>query len=211
MVFAYIILGFSQKIPFGLIVGKPGWEPMCDNREAEIGMTNVMRIGGKGPGILTFILDFAKLAGSVSCRNGHNSWWNWCIIPILLLSLVMTSAVCGHIFSIFLHSEKESPPCSGAWPHSNSKSPWFAASSGSWCLWLKISVVSLDDAGCDAMALIIVPCPKYFRVSVHDYVCSFWTHDLQTSREYRAFIERTRRKIKKRNTFEETIWTRSAS
>ena len=45
--------------------------------------------------------------------------------------------------------------------------------------------------------------PKYFlfRVSVHDYGCSFRTHDLQTSRKYRTFIERTRRKIKKRDTF----------
>ena len=58
----YIILGFFLgSIPFGLIVGKL-WlgTDVRQQGSGNIGMTNVMRIGGKGPGILTFILDFAK-------------------------------------------------------------------------------------------------------------------------------------------------------
>jgi len=63
-----------------------------------------MRIGGKGPGILTFILDFAKgwlavfLAGITIIPDETDP-----SSPILFLSLVAASAVCGHIFSIFLH------------------------------------------------------------------------------------------------------------
>ena len=58
----YIILGFFLgSIPFGLVVGKL-WlgTDVRQQGSGNIGMTNVMRIGGKGPGILTFILDFAK-------------------------------------------------------------------------------------------------------------------------------------------------------
>ena len=63
-----------------------------------------MRIGGKGPGILTFILDFAKgwlavfLAGVAIIPDETDP-----SSSILFLSLVAASAVCGHIFSIFLH------------------------------------------------------------------------------------------------------------
>ena len=102
----YIILGFFLgSIPFGLIVGKL-WlgTDVRQQGSGNIGMTNVMRIGGKGPGILTFILDFAKrwlavfLAGMTIIPDETDP-----SSPILLLSLVVASAVCGHIFSIFLH------------------------------------------------------------------------------------------------------------
>ena len=59
----YIILGFFLgSIPFGLIVGKI-WlgTDVRQQGSGNIGMTNVMRIGGKGPGVLTFVLDFLKL------------------------------------------------------------------------------------------------------------------------------------------------------
>ncbi len=102
----YIILGFFLgSIPFGLIVGKL-WlgTDVRQQGSGNIGMTNVMRIGGKGPGILTFILDFAKgwlavfLAGMTIIPDETDP-----SSPILFLSLVAASAVCGHIFSIFLH------------------------------------------------------------------------------------------------------------
>ena len=102
----YIILGFFLgSIPFGLIVGKL-WlgTDVRQQGSGNIGMTNVMRIGGKGPGILTFILDFAKgwlavfLAGMAIIPDETDP-----SSSILFLSLVAASAVCGHIFSIFLH------------------------------------------------------------------------------------------------------------
>ena len=101
----YIILGFFLgSIPFGLIVGKL-WlgTDVRQQGSGNIGMTNVMRIGGKGPGIMTFILDFAKgwlavfLAGVAIIPDETDP-----SSSILFLSLVAASAVCGHIFSIFL-------------------------------------------------------------------------------------------------------------
>ena len=97
----YIILGFFLgSIPFGLIVGKL-WlgTDVRQQGSGNIGMTNVMRIGGKGPGILTFILDFAKgwlavfLAGMTIIHDETDP-----SSPIVFLSLVAASAVCGHIF-----------------------------------------------------------------------------------------------------------------
>ena len=102
----YIILGFFLgSIPFGLVVGKL-WlgTDVRQQGSGNIGMTNVMRIGGKGPGILTFILDFAKgwlavfLAGMAIIPDETDPSYS-----ILFLSLVAASTVCGHIFSIFLH------------------------------------------------------------------------------------------------------------
>ena len=48
-------------IPFGLIIGKLllGID-VRQSGSGNIGMTNVMRVGGKLPGVLTFLLDFGK-------------------------------------------------------------------------------------------------------------------------------------------------------
>ena len=49
------------SVPFGLLIGKI-WLGTDVRKEGSgnIGMTNVMRIGGRGPGIVTFLLDFGK-------------------------------------------------------------------------------------------------------------------------------------------------------
>ena len=65
-------------------------------------MTNVMRVGGKLPGLLTFVLDFGK--GSVAVLLAKP------FIPALMidiethkffLSLAGVTVVCGHVFSVF--------------------------------------------------------------------------------------------------------------
>ena len=66
-------------------------------------MTNVMRVGGKLPGLLTFLLDFGK--GSLSIILAKIF-----IVPMIneietqkiFLSLAGVTVVCGHVFSVFL-------------------------------------------------------------------------------------------------------------
>lgn len=97
-----IIAFILGSIPSGLIIGKY-WLKL-DIREhgsGNIGMTNVVRIGGKWPGIITFILDFFKgmvavlLARYILDVDSDN----WGIIQLNTIGIV---AVCGHVFSIFL-------------------------------------------------------------------------------------------------------------
>ena len=101
----YIILAFFLgSLPFGLIVGKL-WLGLDVRQQGSgnIGMTNVMRIGGKGPGILTFVLDFFKgwLAVYIASftLNPDEIKLN---SSVVFLSIVTFSAVIGHIFSVFL-------------------------------------------------------------------------------------------------------------
>ena len=57
----YIIIFLIGSIPFGLIISRY-WLKLDIRNEGSgnIGMTNVMRVGGKWLGILTFFLDFGK-------------------------------------------------------------------------------------------------------------------------------------------------------
>ena len=57
----FIIIFLIGSIPFGLIISRY-WLKLDIRNEGSgnIGMTNVMRVGGKGLGILTFLLDFGK-------------------------------------------------------------------------------------------------------------------------------------------------------
>ena len=66
-------------------------------------MTNVIRVGGKLPGLLTFLLDFGK--GSLSIILAKIF-----VMPLIneietqkiFLSLAGVIVVCGHVFSVFL-------------------------------------------------------------------------------------------------------------
>ena len=66
-------------------------------------MTNVIRVGGKLPGLLTFSLDFGKGFLAVIIAKTF-------VIPIIdqietqkiFLSLTGVIVVCGHVFSVFL-------------------------------------------------------------------------------------------------------------
>ena len=91
------------SIPFGLLIGR-FWLGVDVRQQGSgnIGMTNVMRVGGKLPGALTFILDFGK------------AWLAVVIAGLLLveesmpepafgtLMLVGAFAILGHVFPVFL-------------------------------------------------------------------------------------------------------------
>ena len=63
------------SIPFGLIIGHH-WLKLDIRKEGSgnIGMTNVMRVGGKWAGILTFLLDFGKGAFSKTSKNAPDNF-----------------------------------------------------------------------------------------------------------------------------------------
>ena len=100
----FILLFLLGGIPFGLLISRY-WLKIDIRQQGSgnIGMTNVMRVGGKLPGLLTFVLDFGK--GSVAVLLAKT------FIPALVidietqkifLSLAGVIVVCGHVFSVFL-------------------------------------------------------------------------------------------------------------
>ena len=100
----YILVFLLGGIPFGLLISR--YWLKIDIRQlgsGNIGMTNVMRVGGKLPGLLTFLLDFGK--GSLSIILAKIF-----VMPMIneiesqtfFLSLTGVIVVCGHVFSVFL-------------------------------------------------------------------------------------------------------------
>lgn len=100
----FILIFLLGGIPFGLLISR-FWLKIDIRRQGSgnIGMTNVMRVGGKLPGLLTFVLDFGK--GSTAVLLAHT------VIPALVtdaekqiafLGLAGVTVVCGHVFSVFL-------------------------------------------------------------------------------------------------------------
>ena len=57
----FILVFLLGGIPFGLLISRY-WLKIDIRQQGSgnIGMTNVMRVGGKLPGFLTFVLDFGK-------------------------------------------------------------------------------------------------------------------------------------------------------
>jgi len=57
----FIFIFLLGSIPFGLLISRY-WLKIDIRQQGSgnIGMTNVMRVGGKLPGIMTFVLDFGK-------------------------------------------------------------------------------------------------------------------------------------------------------
>ena len=100
----YILVFLLGGIPFGLLISRY-WLKIDIRQQGSgnIGMTNVMRVGGKLPGLLTFLLDFGK--GSLSIMLAKIF-----VIPMIneietqkiFLSLAGVIVVCGHVFSVFL-------------------------------------------------------------------------------------------------------------
>lgn len=93
LVAAYLI----GAIPFGYLIVK--WRTGADVRASgsgNIGATNVLRTTGRGPGIVTLLLDIAKgfaavwLAGKLTGGN-----MNW-------MSAAALAVMAGHAFPIFL-------------------------------------------------------------------------------------------------------------
>ncbi|OGG93323.1 MAG: acyl-phosphate glycerol 3-phosphate acyltransferase [Candidatus Lambdaproteobacteria bacterium RIFOXYD12_FULL_49_8] len=94
---ALVIAYLLGAIPFGLIIAKLFLG--IDIRQVgsgNIGMTNVMRTAGKGPGIATFVLDLAKGSLAVWLVKGAFDG------PEFLELLTAFLAVFGHTKSIFM-------------------------------------------------------------------------------------------------------------
>ena len=100
----YILVFLLGGIPFGLLISR--YLLKIDIRQqgsGNIGMTNVMRVGGKLPGLLTFLLDFGKGSLAVLLAKIY-------VMPMIneietqnvFLSLAGIIVVCGHVFSVFL-------------------------------------------------------------------------------------------------------------
>ena len=104
-IFLYILAFFLLgSVPFGWLVGK-FWLGTDVRKEGSgnIGMTNVMRIGGRIPGIVTFLLDFGKGFLAVQLTpiiafSAHEE----VVTQEVMLTLVGCIVVLGHVFSIFL-------------------------------------------------------------------------------------------------------------
>ena len=100
----YILVFLLGGIPFGLLISR--YWLKIDIRQlgsGNIGMTNVMRVGGKLPGLLTFLLDFGK--GSLSiilAKIFVMPMINEIETQKIFLSLAGVIVVCGHVFSVFL-------------------------------------------------------------------------------------------------------------
>ena len=106
MIFCLCLLAafLLGSVPFGLLVGKI-WLGIDVRKEGSgnIGMTNVMRIGGHGPGIVTFLLDFGKGFLAVRLASLNDVFLNDDDeTRILMLTLVGCAAVLGHVYSVFL-------------------------------------------------------------------------------------------------------------
>ena len=91
-------------IPFGLLISR--YWLKIDIRQkgsGNIGMTNVMRVGGKLPGLLTFVMDFGKGILAVMLAK---TFITQMLIDIedqnFFLNLTGVIVVCGHVFSVFL-------------------------------------------------------------------------------------------------------------
>ena len=93
-----IVAYLMGAIPFGFLISKLmlGID-VRQSGSGNIGMTNVMRVGGKIPGILTFVADFSKglipVYLVILFDESHSELWE---------SVVAVLAVLGHIFPIFL-------------------------------------------------------------------------------------------------------------
>ena len=100
----FIIIFLIGSIPFGLIISRY-WLKLDIRNEGSgnIGMTNVMRVGGKWPGILTFLLDFGKgtfaiILAKIFFLNSELNIEEQFIFQNLSAIIV----ILGHVFSVFL-------------------------------------------------------------------------------------------------------------
>ena len=101
----FILIFLLGSIPFGLLISR--YLLKIDIRKqgsGNIGMTNVMRVGGRLPGVLTFVMDFGKGSISIlSARNFFSASEMDQETQLIFHTLAGITVVCGHVFSIFLH------------------------------------------------------------------------------------------------------------
>lgn len=103
LIWVSIIGFFLGSIPFGLLIGKY-WLgiDVRSQGSGNIGTTNVMRVGGKTPGILTFALDMGKGMVAIWIAQLFLATEGGILSPADG-SIVAVAAVCGHVFSVFLN------------------------------------------------------------------------------------------------------------
>ena len=101
LIFIFLI----GSIPFGLLISHY-WLKIDIRQQGSgnIGMTNVMRVGGKLPGILTFVLDFGKgifavFLTKIIFYDPEGSIEE----QLFFQSFVGVTVVLGHVFSVFLN------------------------------------------------------------------------------------------------------------
>jgi glycerol-3-phosphate acyltransferase PlsY len=102
LLFCLLLAYGLGSIPFGWLIGRY-WLGLDVRTQGSgnIGMTNVMRVGGKAPGLVTFLLDFGK--GLVAVLLAA-MWLSSPDEPATLgtLGVVAAAAILGHIYPLFL-------------------------------------------------------------------------------------------------------------
>ena len=95
---------FLGSIPFGYLIAKARGVDIRTLGSGNIGATNVFRTLGKGPGILTFALDFAKgLVSALVIAAVANRLLGPVGVNLPCLRLVCgAGALVGHSFPVFL-------------------------------------------------------------------------------------------------------------
>ena len=83
------------SIPFALLIGRMHGVDIRQHGSGNVGATNVVRVLGRGPGILCFVLDFLK--GVIPVAAGLTLG-----LPIWGMILAAAAAILGHSRSIFL-------------------------------------------------------------------------------------------------------------
>lgn len=84
------------SIPFGLILVKlAGKGDVRAHGSGNIGATNVSRVGGKGLGLVTLLLDAAKGFAPVALAQAQG-------LPVDLCAAIALCAVVGHVFTPWL-------------------------------------------------------------------------------------------------------------
>jgi glycerol-3-phosphate acyltransferase PlsY len=83
------------SVPFALLIGRLHGVDIRLHGSGNVGATNVVRVLGRGPGILCFVLDFLKGAGPVAAALALG-------LPLWGALLAATAAILGHSRSIFL-------------------------------------------------------------------------------------------------------------
>ncbi|MCG2634497.1 MAG: glycerol-3-phosphate 1-O-acyltransferase PlsY [Gammaproteobacteria bacterium] len=91
IVAAYLVGSLSSAILICRLMGLS--DPRCEG-SGNPGATNVLRIGGKLPAVLTLVGDFVK--GVLPVLASH-----WVGFGSLVVGLVMLAAVLGHLYPVF--------------------------------------------------------------------------------------------------------------
>lgn len=93
---------FVGAIPFGLIIGMLRGIDIRRYGSGNVGATNTMRVAGKAAGIAALLLDIAKGIIAVTAVAPFFYELGVLVGRDLFFAMMALSAVCGHIWNIFL-------------------------------------------------------------------------------------------------------------